>query len=122
MKPKASTAAGQTLIGMVLVVLILLAVGAYFLWGRTSEKPPSSDPSTIPKAALDRAQGVDCASHLQQLRAALQMAQMEGAQPPDLASLNLGPDFLKCPVGGEPYRYDPRTGQVNCPHPGHNRY
>ena len=27
-----------------------------------------------------------------------------------------------CPVGEEPYDYDPTTGQIHCVHPGHERY
>jgi len=29
---------------------------------------------------------------------------------------------LKCPVGGEPYQYDPSSGRIWCIHPGHEKF
>jgi type II secretory pathway pseudopilin PulG len=111
---------GQTLVGILIVLVILLALAAYFFYFRAPKK--GGPPEAIPKAAMNRAHDVECQNNLQQIRAAIQMAQMDGANPPDLPSLNLGENFLKCPVGGEPYRYDPQTAQVGCAHPGHEKF
>ena len=72
---------------------------------------------------MQRGESVQCINNLDQIRKALQMEQTtEGRFPRSLKELQLGDSFLKCPVGGEPYQYDPRTGRVLCPHPGHQRF
>lgn len=113
---------GQTLVAILVVLVILAALVAVWFWARPSRKAGKTSPEGLPQAALERSHEVECQNNLQQVRAALQMVQAEGNNPPDLASLNLGESFLKCPVGGEPYRYDPQTGQVNCSHPGHEKF
>jgi hypothetical protein len=30
--------------------------------------------------------------------------------------------YAQCPIGKEPYEYDPATGKVECVHPGHEKY
>jgi len=43
--------------------------------------------------------------------------------PKTLAEVRgLGNDMKQCPIGKEPYEYDPATGKVHCPHPGHEKY
>jgi hypothetical protein len=107
------------ILGVLVILGALVAVWFFVLPSRKAGKTPPAGP---PQAALARAHDVECRNNLQQIRAALQMAQAEGNNPPDLASLNLGEGLLKCPVGGEPYRYDPQTAQVSCPHAGHEKF
>jgi hypothetical protein len=65
---------------------------------------------------------VVCRNNIQQLRAAVSIYQGSSqAFPPSLESLNAGIS-LTCLEGGEPYDYDPSTGQVHCVHPGHEGY
>ena len=40
----------------------------------------------------------------------------------DLSEMKEISSISKCPVGGEAYTYNPQTGEVHCPHPGHERY
>ena len=65
-----------------------------------------------------------CRSNLAQVRAALIIAQSNNDEkfPDTLEETKLGNDFYKCPLGGEKYIYDPTTGKVYCPHPGHEKY
>ncbi len=65
-----------------------------------------------------------CRSNLGQLRLALQIAQdpVEGTWPATVEGAKIGSDFYSCPLGHEPYVYDPKTGQVHCVHPGHEKY
>jgi hypothetical protein len=42
--------------------------------------------------------------------------------PASLNELGLPASMLVCPVSQQPYQYDPATGQVRCPTPGHMRY
>ncbi|MFB3882689.1 MAG: type II secretion system protein [Armatimonadota bacterium] len=112
-----------TLIGLLVVIAIIAILFAMYGMpvGGTGGSS-SSSPATIAGGAKQRAQGVLCQNDLQQLRAAIAIYQGNNqAFPPSLESLNAGVP-LSCPVGGEPYEYDPTTGQVHCVHPGHERY
>lgn len=122
LRTTSSSGRGQTLVAVLVVLVLLLALVAFLLWRHPVPKARQQQPAGIPQAAMERAREVECQNNLQQLRAALQMARAEGNNPPDLAALNLGEGLLTCPVGREPYRYDPQRGQVSCPHPGHERF
>jgi hypothetical protein len=75
-------------------------------------------------AVRNEARETVCANNLQQIRTALQMAGTNEEGYPqtlqELAQANPGLQIV-CPVGGEPYNYDPTTGKVSCVHPGHER-
>ena len=73
----------------------------------------------------ERGQSAVCINNLQQIRASLTMLQSAGdeeGRPKTLAELKLPAEMLRCPVGGEPYQYDPATGRVWCTHPGHEQF
>jgi hypothetical protein len=115
-------AVGQTLIGLLVVVAIILTLTVVYMGGG-SRGGDSKGPKTVPGRAQDQAYGVHCMNNLNQVRQALQIAQMElDAYPKSLRDLNLQPEMLRCPVGGEPYQYDPTTGKVRCLHPGHEKH
>ena len=116
-----------------LVVIVLLAVlaGVYFVWfspkrmKQVKEAVESGEPTKVPAGpetvlgqALQKGQSVECLNNLRQLRAAIQMYVADnGTYPPNLQALNL-PNMMRCPVTGQAYVYDPRTGAVKCPaHP-----
>ncbi len=121
---------------MAAMVIILVLVLAYMFGGFGSSNtaagkdalPERADQKgiTIPGAAIYKAKDDVCRSNLQQIRLAIQMAQTsspEGQAPGSLNDLRLGADFLKCPIDPhEPYSYDPATGKVFCPHPGHLKF
>jgi hypothetical protein len=74
--------------------------------------------------AMNKAKEATCRNNLQQLRAAIQIFVSNGeGNPESLEQLTAtSPGLqLKCPVGGEPYEYDPQTGTVKCVHPGHEK-
>ena len=127
-----------------LVVIILIAVlaGVYFAWyspkrakqlkqavesGEPTQVPVGGTggaggggPQTVLGQALQKGQSVECMNNLRQLRAAIQMYVADnGSYPPNLQALNL-PNMMRCPVTGQAYVYDPRTGTVKCPaHPNY---
>ncbi len=107
----------------VAIILILLVV---FL-RPSSNSSPRADKKGYTTVGLARLSALDtkCQSDLQQVRLAIQTAKAgsgDDANPATLEETRLGPEFYKCPVGGESYVYDPATGQVHCPHPGHEKY
>jgi competence protein ComGC len=112
-----------TLIGLLLVIVIIgILMAMYGMPGGGGSSGSGAAPVTVAGKAKEQAQGVLCQNNLQQLRAAIAIYQGNNqALPPSLESLNAGVS-LTCPVGGEPYEYDPAAGQVHCVHPGHEGY
>ncbi|MCD6352328.1 MAG: prepilin-type N-terminal cleavage/methylation domain-containing protein [Armatimonadetes bacterium] len=118
---------------LVVVALLALAAGAYFVWYSPSKQKQlkqaveSGNPQQVPVSgqtvlgqAYKKGQSVECLNNLQQLRQAIQMYTIDhDTYPPSLAALNL-PGMTRCPVTGQAYVYDPRTGTVKCPsHPNY---
>ena len=121
---------GNTLVGTLVVIAIMaiLAVAMFKGSGAFGGKGPTARKDGKGETILGQVQydakDTVCRSNLQQLRASLQIAEMNNDdKPPEtLADTHLGKDFYKCPLGGEKYVYDPTTGKVYCPHPGHEKY
>ncbi len=103
---------------LVVVVIIVLLAGAYL--GLFRRSIGGEDGKSMPKAATDKARGVECANNLNQLRMTIQMKVAEDGQYP--AALDPNNNMNKCPVSGKPYTYDPSTGSVRCTTPGHETY
>ena len=108
---------------VVAVILILLIGGtAYYVnGGGKTQTTANGTRKVTPKS---RAYDVDCQSNLRQDRMAIGMAHDSDADGKFPATLNDVPGtagIRKCPDGGEPYTYDPQTGEVHCPHPGHEK-
>ncbi len=107
---------------MVMVVLVGLAALYFGMRGKGEEVEPKFEgaaQTTLGKA-VQKAESVACQNNLRQLRQMIQMEAMEGSNP-----ARLDPAWglpLRCPVSGYEYRYDPRTGRVWCPTPGHENY
>jgi hypothetical protein len=122
---------GNTLVAtmVVMVIMCLLAVALFkggSMFGAKGSTPVRKDGhgTTVLGAAEWAAKDEVCRSNLSQLRQALQIAQSNDDEkfPQTLEETRLGADFYRCPLGKEPYVYDPATGQVHCPHPGHEQY
>lgn len=120
---------GNSLVGLlVAVVIVILAVlyfttGGKFLGGKVAERPDGKGETLIGRsmyAAKDDA----CISNLKQVRMGVDIASdpVDGTKPASLQETKLGGQFYVCPVGNEPYDYDPATGKVHCPHKGHEKY
>ncbi len=114
-----------TLIGLLAAIVIIAILFVVYFGGGgggSSGAGGVGTPATTLGGAKDRAGDAVCRNNLSQLRAAvsLQLA-TAGANPPSLEGLQPG-IALSCPVGDEPYQYDPATGKVRCAHPGHEAY
>lgn len=108
----------------ILVVLVILGIIAYFLLPRYLSGSSHKRPDGL-RGPVVQAQDTVCRSNLNQLRASLQAysaSDPDGRPPRDLSELGMPDEVRKCPTGGEPYQYDPATGRVRCPHPGHEGY
>jgi len=100
----------------ILVVMVIIVVVAMIVLPRLTggEDPLTKEKIQAPK---EQAQGVVCQTNLQQLRAAIMMANTDdgmGANPQSLALLGLPGEMLACPVSHEPYPYDAMSGRVAC--------
>lgn len=79
--------------------------------------------SSLPGRIVQKAIGEKCIEYLRQLRMAIDIYQQDnGSYPPDLATLSGVGRMTACPVGRQPYVYNPTTGEVHCTFPGHEKY
>jgi len=116
---------GQTLIASLIVIVIIAILAVVFLkgGGATSARKDGEGRTIIGQTKAAAKDDV-CRSNLSQVRAALQIKQdpVDGTWPETLEETHIGSEFYRCPLGKEPYVYDPKTGQVHCIHPGHEKY
>lgn len=120
---------GFTLVSTIAtLVIIAILMGATFygssvFGGRKSARKDGLG-TTIPGAARYKAKDEVCRSNITQARAAVQLLSInEDDRPPaTLAEARLPAEMLSCAVGKESYDYDPATGKISCPHPGHEKY
>jgi prepilin-type N-terminal cleavage/methylation domain-containing protein len=133
---KNQTCRGASLIELLIVVVIIALLASVLYIGFGSRVLPISPASpdeagrpdgqgtTVAGAAVARAKDEKCRQQISQIRQIISMDTMAGEPPP--ASLQeagtLPASFLQCPIGGETYVYDPSSGRVTCPHPGHEGF
>lgn len=132
---RTSKQSGRAMLGVMiaaaigLVLVLVLATGGKLpgggsLTGSTPAPREDGKGTTIVGRVAYEAKDEACKSNLDQTRQAIQIATdpVESTPPASLAETKLSSDFLRCPIGKEAYIYDPASGQVSCPHPGHGSY
>ncbi|HVL39864.1 MAG TPA: prepilin-type N-terminal cleavage/methylation domain-containing protein [Fimbriimonadaceae bacterium] len=108
-------------IALILVLVVVYTTGGF--GGRSGSTRADGKGTTVPGAARMKAFDTQCKSNLGQVRQSLQLAAtLDEPYPATLQETRLGDGFYHCPIGKEPYQYDPSTGRVACPHPGHEKY
>ena len=111
------------LVELLVVIAVIAILAAIILPKYLGGHTPNGK---VVKAPITAARDVECRSNLAQLRQAIEMERQSsenGTPPASLQALRSIPrEMLACPVGGEPYVYDPQTGTVHCPHPGHENF
>jgi prepilin-type N-terminal cleavage/methylation domain-containing protein len=116
---------GFTLVEIVLVmlVIVLLMGGLLYYYGGRGE---GKKPGDVVHTPVTKAKDVVCQTNLQSLRQMITVSQTgdpDGRPPQTMEALpGFTSELRSCPVGHEPYQYDPTTGQVHCVHPGHENY
>ncbi|MER3413114.1 MAG: hypothetical protein C4341_02525 [Armatimonadota bacterium] len=119
---------------VVIVIIALLASMLYVGFGSRSLPISPDDPgqsgrqdgygTTTVGGAVARAKDEQCRQQITQLRQMIEMQTTNDDSPPlsldDVGSLPA--TFQRCPIGGENYAYDPSSGRVTCPHPGHEGF
>jgi competence protein ComGC len=121
---------GQTLVASLIVIVIILILAVVMFKGTSifGDKPAPARKDGHGTTVLGQVQydakDEVCRSNLSQLRQAIQVAETtnDDHPPASLQETKLGTEFYSCPIGHEPYVYDPSTGQVHCTHPGHESY
>ena len=120
---------GNTLVGLLVTIALmgLLAVvlfkGSGAFGAKMSSRKDGKGTTVLGQVQYD-AKDTVCRSNISQVRQALMIAQSNNDEkfPASIEDTKLGNDFYKCPLGHEKYIYDPTTGKVTCPHPGHEKY
>jgi hypothetical protein len=122
---------GNSLVGLLVTLAIICILMVVVMKGSNmfgmggSQASPRADGrgTTVPGLVKANAQDEVCRSNLTQLRQSLQITSTtEDRFPASLEDTHLGATFYKCPMGGEPYDYNPATGEVHCRHPGHEKF
>lgn len=95
--------------------------------GSEAAKPrPDGEGATIIGRSAAKARDHECQVQLGQVRAAISSFGLEDEQPTSLDQIGFPPSTLRCPIGQEPYRFNPNEPDprlaVTCAHPGHERY
>ena len=122
---------GNTLVGTLVVITIMAVLAVALFKGSSafggkalSSRKDGKGTTTMGLAEL-AAKDTVCRSNIAQVRAALIIAQSANDEKPpeSLTDTKLPQEFYKCSLPPhEAYVYDPATGQVHCPHPGHEKY
>lgn len=122
----------ELLIALVVICILLLIFLPRYLGGKSSKGEEAAlrelgikKPQTS-AGAIELGKDVECMNNLKQIRSAITMFQSSEDQLPsslrDFVPSYFSESFIKCPVGGEPYLYNPASGTVRCPHPGHEKF
>jgi len=131
MKASRGTLSGNSLVGILVAVAIILVLVCVFFFGSKGgvlgiHKSARKDNLgiTVPGAVRDAALDADCQHNLRQIRLAIELARdtNNDESPASLDDLHLPASMLKDPIDHKPYVYDPSTGIVKCTHPGHENF
>lgn len=116
---------GQTLVATLIVLAIIAILAVVLLRGTGGGESTRADGrgTTVVGAVKAQAEDTVCMQYLNQIRQSIAVYQTtDDGYPATLQDTRLGETFYRCPMGKEPYAYDPSTGKVSCRHPGHEKY
>ncbi|MFN8220588.1 MAG: prepilin-type N-terminal cleavage/methylation domain-containing protein [Fimbriimonadales bacterium] len=105
------------------ILATIATVGLKSFGGGSSRKDGKGE--TVVGQTMLRAKDEVCRSNIDQIRQMIYVSSTGGEDgyPAKITDLKgLPKDFQLCPIGKEEYVYNPATGEVHCPHPGHEKY
>jgi len=107
-----------------LVLVFVFTNGSGVFGGKKEPERPDGQGKTIIGKTIAKAKDTKCLEYLQQDREMIQIATdpVEETKPATLADAKITGEIAQCPIGKEPYVYDPATGTIRCVHPGHEKY
>ncbi len=103
-------------------------VAACFLSGcdtGLSNKRADQEGNTVVGQSMARGKDYVCMQNLNSLRQGIELhrsSDPDAAAPTELTQIKVPSEMLMCPIGKEPYKYDPAAATVKCEHPGHKKY
>lgn len=103
----------------------LLVVAVLAGCGEGENKRADKVGETVVGQSMARAKDAVCMDNLKQIREMVQVAESsdpDGKPPADFSAMRCPESMRMCPIGKEPYEYNPETGEVKCKHPGHGKY
>jgi competence protein ComGC len=114
---------GFSLVEILVVAVILIALSAVlmgkYLGGKTADGKRAPTP-------MSRAHDTECMSNIKQVRAGIEAQKSMDVDGKNniqsLDELKYPKEVTHCAVGKMAYVYDPQTGEVHCPYPGHEKY
>jgi hypothetical protein len=120
--------------GVIVAFLIVVVATVFFVTGGMGmlssgdedkyERPDGLGKTTIGRARY-AAEDSACRTQLSQVRQMVMIntEPTDDTRPESLDQISGMPaGYAQCPIGKEPYEYDPATGKVECVHPGHEKY
>ena len=125
---------GSAMVGTLITVAIICVLLVVFMKGGCGSSmlgaskggSPRADGkgTTIPGLVRADAQDDVCRSNIAQVRQLIDIYKMnnDDKPPESLKELKVADSLTHDPIGGEAYLYNPETGVVKCPHPGHSKY
>jgi hypothetical protein len=116
---------GWALLVELLVGAVIIGILAWYLLRGPGSPMGGGTATTTPGVALEAGRKAACRTQLHEVRQAVEAYKLEQDGNPasiaDLAPYGVTDQIARCPDGREAYQLDPATGQVRCPHPGHEQ-
>ena len=107
-----------------LVLVFVFTNGSNIMGGKKEPERPDGQGKTVIGKTIAKAKDTVCLEQLTEDRQLIQVATdpVEETKPATMEAAKITGELARCPIGKEPYIYDPATGTIRCPHPGHEKY
>jgi hypothetical protein len=121
---------GRGLVGILISIALMIGLTVVYLKGGMGiggvdlKEREDGKGETVIGQSMYAAKDTVCQSNMRQIRMSIATLTDPVSEqfPSSLQELRLGSEYESCPVGEVAYVYDPRTGQVSCPHTGHSSH
>ena len=109
----------EIVVVMAIIVILIGMIAPVYFGGRGKNGEKKKSPITVTRDSV-------CRQYLNQVRQGIQVLKVDhpedDSNPQSLAELKFPSEVTHCPVGKMEYVYNPATGEVHCPYPGHEKY